>query len=117
MYVTVGVCVNVCGWVGGCADGSWEADTVQENRPLATDLFFGRWRFKSNSHPASQWPWPPNISITSSSADLPQPVTQERGEGHTLSQCARARPCLLVGRGGGRGRESDGRYGRFNLER
>lgn len=34
------VCVSVCGWVGGCADGSWEADTVQENRPLATDLFF-----------------------------------------------------------------------------
>lgn len=65
--------------VCGCVDGSWEADTVQESRPLATDLF-GRWRFQSNSHPASQWPWPPNISITSSSTDLPQPVMQERGK-------------------------------------
>lgn len=37
----------VCECVG-CADGSWEADTVQENRPLATDLF-GRWQFQGNS--------------------------------------------------------------------
>lgn len=65
--------------VCGCVDGSWEADTVQENHPLATDLF-GRWQFQSNSHPASQWPWPPNISITSSSTGLPQPITQERGK-------------------------------------
>ncbi|CAB1430404.1 unnamed protein product [Pleuronectes platessa] len=58
---------------------SWEADTVQENRPLATDLF-SRWQFQSNSHPASQWLWPPNISITSSSSGLPQPVTRQRGK-------------------------------------
>ena len=63
----------------GCVDGSWEADTVQENHPLATDLF-SRWQFQSNSHPASQWLWPPNISITSSSTGLPQPVTQQRGK-------------------------------------
>ena len=67
------MCVCVC----GCVDGSWEADTVQENHPLATDLF-SRWQFQSNSHPASQWLWPPNIFITSSSTGLPQPVTQER---------------------------------------
>lgn len=67
--------VRLC--VCGSVDGSWEADTVQENHPLATDLF-GRWQFHSNSHPASQWPWPPNISITSSSSGLPQPVTQEK---------------------------------------
>lgn len=36
----VSVCDRVC--VCGCVDGSWEADTVQENHPLATDLF-GRW--------------------------------------------------------------------------
>lgn len=41
---SVCVFVRVCGFV----DGSWEADTVQENRPLATDLF-GRWQFQGNS--------------------------------------------------------------------
>lgn len=71
------VCVHTQASACGCVDGSWEADTVQENRPLATDLF-GRWQFQSNSHPASQWPWPPNISITSSSTGLPQPVTHRR---------------------------------------
>lgn len=56
VYVTVGVCVSVCGWVGGCADGSWEADTVQENRPLATDLFF----FWQMALPEQQ---PPSITM------------------------------------------------------
>lgn len=43
-------CVCVCVFVRVCGfmDGSWEADTVQENRPLATDLF-GRWQFQGNS--------------------------------------------------------------------
>lgn len=79
--VNVCVCVHIYKFVCvcGCEDGSWEADTVLENRPLATDLF-GRWQFQSNSHPASQWPRPPNISITSSSTGLPQHVTQERGK-------------------------------------
>lgn len=35
---------------------------------------YGRWQLQSNSHPASQWLWPPNNSITSSSSGLPQPV-------------------------------------------
>lgn len=36
-YVFLFMCIlqPVC----GCVDGSWEADTVQKNRPLATDLF------------------------------------------------------------------------------
>lgn len=76
-YVCEFMCIlqPVC----GCVDGSWEADTVQKNHPLATDLF-GRWQFQSNSHQASQWSWPPNISITSSSSGLPQLATQERGK-------------------------------------
>lgn len=93
--MSVRACVNGCVGVHvcGCVDGSWEADTVQESHPLATDLF-GRWRFQSNSHPASQWPWPPNISITSSSTDLPQPVTQERGkERYTLTHYSRGPRC------------------------
>lgn len=81
MCICVWVCAHTQASVRGCVDGSWEADTVQENHPLATDLF-SRWQFQSNSHPASQWLWPPNISITSSSTGLPQPVTQERREGN-----------------------------------
>lgn len=90
----VRVCVHTQSSLCGCVDGSWEADTVQENRPLATDLF-GRWQFQSNSHPASQWPWPPNISITSSSTGLPQPVTHRR-EGRRLHSSQRADTCTQV---------------------
>lgn len=75
----------VCGWQLGGRHGPGEPSP--SNWP-----FLGRWRFQSNSHPASQWPWPPNISITSSSADLPQPATTchagERGR-HALTHCAR----------------------------
>lgn len=46
--VSRGVYAFVCLCVRGFVDGSWEADTVQENRPLATDLF-GRWQFQGNS--------------------------------------------------------------------
>lgn len=74
MHTYVCEFVRILQLVCGCVDGSWEADTVQENHPLATDLF-SRWQFQSNSHPASQWSWPPNI--TSSSSGLPQLVTQE----------------------------------------
>lgn len=68
--VCISVCEWVCGWQLGGRHGPGESSP--SNWP------FGRWQFQTNSHPASQWPWPPNISITSSSTSLPQPVTHRR---------------------------------------
>lgn len=72
------VCVRVCVCVWMAAGKQTRPSRILH---LATDLV-GRWQFQSNSHPASQWTWPPNISITLSSTALTQPVTQERGQIH-----------------------------------